>query len=504
MQKDLNCIVEDLVNKLTKYYGLSFENLATELGLNVHLIKGKLSTVTVINQMLRDAGISKQTLSKQGLNLAIKTVNLKQNGIPKESMSFEQINFNMVNQESWEESSIRNKFLYTTFCFFVLQEIDGQVYFRGIRAWKMPAAQIEQEVKRFWRQLKEVLKNGVVIEKRKRGSKFVSVNNLPSSSDNAIMHVRPKAKDSNDTVQLPCGKLITKQAYWINASFIAGILEDMPQVEKKQTNQLHIISSDINWAEILNADIYTIDEIVNKGKNVVPGFTELKINEDDLSKSGYRIESSYVIREGLGGLDKYLQTKILSNNYFDSKSESIFDTPYVKRKIENYENAYKLLKVEKSLYLTDTGMKKANVGSEEIKSYKNDVENFVSAEIFFTLESIKAEGFKHEIDEYGFDPIFYENLLKRPGRLKNITLDSKTFFVKSVKKVTLTDLVGIILRDFKNLTVNQLLEEIKERYKVQLSFEGVESALYSMNDYYYVPEMNRLFVSKQAYFDFLD
>jgi DNA mismatch repair protein MutH len=503
MQMELKQLEEELKSKFLNYYGLSFKRLAQEVGLNAQLIKGKLSTVTVINKMLIDAGIVKSKFILNGLNVSVKTVKLKENGVPKESMSFEQIDFLKVSQERWEDSFIRKKFLNTIFCFFVFQEFEGIAFFRGVKVWKMPQNQVESKVYYFWRHLKSVLIDGVEITKQKKGSKFILVNNLPSSSDNYIMHVRPKAKDSNDTVELPCGNLITKQAYWINAAFISQILKDMPAVEKKVGFGKVSNEIDINWNQILQEDIYTFEEVINKGKSIHPHFTELNIDEESLVKSGYHIESSYVIREGLGKLDQYLSKKILTNNYFDSKSESIFETPYIKRKIENYENAYKLLKVESSLYLTEAGVKSAQVDIEEIKSFKEEVEEYVEGDTFFTLESIKSDGFNHPVDEYGFDNIFYEHLLKRPGRLKNLTLDSKTFYNKTIKKVTISDLFEIILGDLSVLTVSQLLDEIEDIYKVRLSFEGLENALNNLDKLYYNPEMKRLFSSKQAYLDFL-
>ena len=34
-------------------------------------------------------------------------------------------------------------------------------------------------------------------------------------SDNPVAHIRPKAKDSNDTIELPDGQFITKQPSWL-------------------------------------------------------------------------------------------------------------------------------------------------------------------------------------------------------------------------------------------------------------------------------------------------
>lgn len=503
MLNELERIEATLNNELTKYYGLSFDDLAAEIGLNAHLIKGKASTVTLINKLWKDIGLSRTTLEEQGISLDIKSVRLKENGIPKESMSFEQINFHKVIKEKWEDSFLRTKFIRTVFCFFVFQEKDKIFYFKGFKVWKMPIDQLEKEVQCFWNHLNKVLAEGVIIEQRNRGANSVSINNLPSSTDNPIMHVRPKAKDSNDKVELPDGNFITKQAYWFNASFLAKVLEQLPKLEIKKIPYKTTKYRTIEWGDQLHKDIYTIDEILKKGKSLQPGFSELDINEESLRKLGYRIESSFVIREDLRSLDDYLNKKILSNNYFDSRSEEIFDEPFIRRKIDNFENAYKLLKVEKTLYLTELGMKNAQVSVDEITSFKDEIEQFVEKDVFFTIESIKADGFTHEIDEFGFDSIFYENLLKRPGRLKNISFGSKLFFIKTIDKVDLASFLRQVI-DGSNITIHQLISNIETEFKIRLSTEAIESSLNKINQFHYVSDMKRLFLSKEAYLDYID
>jgi hypothetical protein len=494
---ELDQIKSKLDYELGKYYGFSFNDLADVIGLNVHLIKGKASTVTVVNKMVSNI----ELLKKNKLNLAVKSVILKENGVPKESMSFEQIDFFEVVQESWDESFIRKKFMNTVFCFFVFQQMENNLYFKGVKVWRMREDRLEKEVRSFWEHLKNIINEGVKIEKRKRGSSFISVNNLPSTADNSIMHVRPKAKDSNDTVELPCGKFITKHAYWFNASFVARVLKDMPTPVFIKTNQK--TEDRIAWNGKLQKDIYSINEVVKIGNTIKAGYSEQNIDPSSLAEAGYRIESSFIIREDFNSLDEYLEQRILSGNYFDYRSDELFDTQYVRRKIENFENAYKLLKVENSLYLTENGMKSAQVSIDDLTSYKKEVEDFVPRDTFFSIESLRAKGFMHEVEEFGFDNIFYESILKRPGRLKTISFASKSFFIKTVNKIDQTDFIRQFMTG-DHIALNDLISNIELNLKIRLPFDAVEASLKRLFGFYYATEMNRLFVSKGAYLDYLD
>ncbi|KAF3305806.1 restriction endonuclease, partial [Carnobacterium sp. PL17GRE32] len=88
--------------------------------------------------------------------------------------------------------------------------------------WNMPEQTIRNEVGLMWRRGRKVLKDGVELTAGFRGIS----NNLPSAKENHVTHIRPKAKDGKDKVQLPDGQEITKQAFWLNKEYIAEIVRD--------------------------------------------------------------------------------------------------------------------------------------------------------------------------------------------------------------------------------------------------------------------------------------
>ena len=85
----------------------------------------------------------------------------------------------------------------------------------------MPQKVIENELYQMWLRGKKALLKGVQLEQTKRGV----TNNLPKQSESTVCHIRPKARDSKDKVQLPDGQMITKQAYWLNRHYIAEIIK---------------------------------------------------------------------------------------------------------------------------------------------------------------------------------------------------------------------------------------------------------------------------------------
>ena len=52
----------------------------------------------------------------------------------------------------------------------------------------------------------------------------VNAHDLPGMTESHVAHVRPKAKNGSDKGLTPQGDLRTKQCFWLNASYIAGVV----------------------------------------------------------------------------------------------------------------------------------------------------------------------------------------------------------------------------------------------------------------------------------------
>lgn len=506
MDNNIKIIQKDLINRLSIYFGHSLEEISYLLGINSELNQGKLSTYTIANSMLKKHGIKSQLYEDQ-INLdtlVFKTVRLKKNHVPAENMSFENIDFQTVLGETWDSSFIRRKFSSMVICFIVFKEIQNKLIFIGLRVWKMPNEILETEVKNFWVKIRNILKEGVKIQPVKLGNKTIYKNNLPGSKDNKVMHVRPKAKDSNDKVALPNGEMITKQAYWLNASYIGSILTEIKDIVKNIEVKVkpRITINPTELKKILKSDLYSVEEVVTKLKLSYPDVSYLDITSNSLKGTTYKLQSPFIVKESIDDVDEYLDKLILSNLYLNIDQYDIFETPYIKRKINNYENAFKLIKVEPKMYITSTGLENAGVSKGDLQSYINEVEKFKKSDEYFTIKSIRKEGFYHPIDEFGFDIIFYEDLLKKPNNLQNIHIAKHAIFVKSKKKKTFNHLLKEIMNpeiilsldDFQKYLTNSLLIHTDYQYAKQLLKES---------NYHYSEDLEKLFLTKDDYLNYL-
>ncbi len=226
--------LEDSLNRiLSNYKGKSIKEICEKLNIQVNF-KSKQFYYTVINKMLGGSGDSSiSELEKAGIKPKIFRID-KNNKMP-ESISFPTFDFIELANESWEESNLKDMFESTKYLFIIFKmnckneefkNLDDEVKIESIHLekiilWNMPIDVIESSVKETWEKTKEVILQGV--PRKVSGSKVF--NDFPSSTKKYnVVHVRPHARNREDTLPLPNGESFTKQCFWLSKEYIEKII----------------------------------------------------------------------------------------------------------------------------------------------------------------------------------------------------------------------------------------------------------------------------------------
>lgn len=163
-------------------------------------------------------------------NIVPRTIRIEKNNRIKESMPFSAFEFNEIVKEEWDNSEFRNILETTKFMFFIFKNNGEDYVFKGIKLWNMPEVIIENEVKKVWNNTKNILQTGSIV-------KDISINgirttNFPGMKDNDVCHVRPHARDAQDTFPLPVMDKMTgltnytKHCFWINSKYLETLFND--------------------------------------------------------------------------------------------------------------------------------------------------------------------------------------------------------------------------------------------------------------------------------------
>lgn len=225
-------------SKLSPYYGKTIQELRTMFGVDT---TAKNIVELLLAKMLGVNGKISATEEFQKAGIVPKTVRLMPNGRSKESMSFPTFDFIELANETWEESDLYQTLSSTKFMFVIFKSeytedptemvssfsVAGSkrqqiaptgvtgFKFKGIKFWNMPNEDLE-EVHRVWQRTVDTIRNGVVLTPTPAGV----TNNLPKASESRVAHVRPHGRNAADKLPLPDGRMMTKQCFWLNSSYI--------------------------------------------------------------------------------------------------------------------------------------------------------------------------------------------------------------------------------------------------------------------------------------------
>lgn len=162
-------------------------------------------------------------------NIVPRTIRIEENGKIKESLPFPAFKYTEIINQSWENSDLRNDLESTKYMFFIFKKENNEYIFKGIKLWNMPVLTIENEVKSVWDKTVSIVKSGNIVNNITNG---IRSTNFPGMAENKVCHVRPHARNANDTYELPIEdkltgvKKYTKHCFWINSKYLEEILKE--------------------------------------------------------------------------------------------------------------------------------------------------------------------------------------------------------------------------------------------------------------------------------------
>jgi len=213
--------IEDfIVSKFQPFYGKTAQEIEAYFKLNLNQ-KAK-SYFANLTKAILGIGLNKRIEEFEKADIIVKTIRLKENNLPKEDVSFPNFKYEEIIKTDWEDSDFKN-ILESKFFFVFYQSVDDKLILKRVKFWNMPQSDIK-EAKWVWNKTKRIVKEGLIVEEiTKTGRRFT---HFPKKSENRISHVRPHARNANDTYPLPKKDKLTglneytKHCFWLNAKYV--------------------------------------------------------------------------------------------------------------------------------------------------------------------------------------------------------------------------------------------------------------------------------------------
>ena len=217
-EKDLATETFDdiLLRRFKPYISKEYHIIANEMGVDISN-NPKNKYAMIANSIASNGKYSNINRSEEFLKagLTMKTIRIEHNGVIKEAMSFENIDYIEIAEcDNWLESRLYELFS-SRFMFVVYREQhEGSEDYAldDVFFWTMPQADLSL-AENYW----EHIRTNVINEQ-------ISQEYWWKAKDKKKFHVRPKAQKSTDLAPTHTGGQAKKFCYWFNNDYVREII----------------------------------------------------------------------------------------------------------------------------------------------------------------------------------------------------------------------------------------------------------------------------------------
>lgn len=208
---------EYVIDHFDGFIGKKCKEIEYELGISLGNSKSYREVLT-----RRMMGIEKKKIEEfEDANIKMKTILLRDNNKPQESMAFSHFDYcEIVNQEwgtsEWSADLDRRFF----FVVFQRKRDDDDGTFVGAFFWSMPHDDL-MEAKRVWEVTTDMIRHH-------------KMDKFPRSTESPIAHVRPHGKNSSDKILAPDSNKYVKKCFWLNREYIAKVIKESGVLERQR------------------------------------------------------------------------------------------------------------------------------------------------------------------------------------------------------------------------------------------------------------------------------
>jgi len=239
--------------------------------------------------------------------------------------------------------------------------------------------------------------------------------------------------------------------------------------------------------EILQDDYYDISYILQLYCREFPSANPNMINSYTLKSMGFKVFSSYVIKDSFSNATEYFRYILTAKDFIDVRNfpATLTSQTTYTSELYNLKTRYEIIEFEPLRYINRRKLESLGVTTHDIKDYCDKVSEFVQPMTYFTIHSLRRQGFTHSLDDLDFDEWFYASILTEDKARYNYQhMGGTRVFCQSSEQVTMEGLFKFIIERSGSIDFKDFIELLKEEYNVIIDRYKILEVIYSSPMYY--------------------
>lgn len=260
-----------------------------------------------------------------------------------------------------------------------------------------------------------------------------------------------------------------------------------------------------NIRELLSEELYTVQEVKEKFKKAFPDYKGELLNPLIIKKLDYKISGGYLIRNQYSSASNYF-FKILQKDEIiklDNISSRIKRLPMFLSQLYKLKEDYEIIEFLPNYFIKFSKLEKLGITKEDLRQYCLDVLSFIGKNKYFTLFSLKKEGFYHELDELGFEDYFYTSILiEDRKRISYKRIGKNKLMYSNNEGANFESFLEYIVYQQEKLYIEiyELNDLLKEKYNLQFNTSELIGFIRNTS-MYYDPVSKMVFADYEIYYE---
>lgn len=263
------------------------------------------------------------------------------------------------------------------------------------------------------------------------------------------------------------------------------VFDDVEQISEQERNE--ILSA-------LTKDFYFIHDVEVVFKRIFFDNYHKHMNQATLKSLGFYMAPQYIMSMKYASLREYINTKFDSMPILDL---NIYNEYKVLGAFENWfyskRNNSDLIKFSHNKYISSKALSKVGITKDTLVEYTKQVLKCVQNK-FFTIYSISNMLNSFELESFGFEDIFYEDVLMQLAGAAFTRINNVVLFKNTSESISLSYFIVSLMEHFRSVNIYDLIIKIKEEYGILLTKHDITS-LTEETDLYYNNITENLYIN---------
>lgn len=254
---------------------------------------------------------------------------------------------------------------------------------------------------------------------------------------------------------------------------------------------------------ILDCDFYTIQEIKRLYNREFPNSNESLINPYTLKTLDFRVYSGYVVKNIYPTAVDYFRYLLTNDDIVDARniSKSIQNIVAYTSELYRLRSEFEIVEFSPLQYINIRRLNEVGITKDNLTNYQKAVAlNYEKGE-YFTVTSLRKDGFSHKMDDLGFEEWFYSSVLLENRELFSYQRAGGTrIFLRGKTGANLGNMLTWLLEKYQKIDFYDLMNLLKNHYGIKVSKEKLHSVI-DGTDLYYDSIMEAVYIDYDTYFE---